>query len=136
MLAIPDGWRTRLSWATWSYPNRWLPASVYEDDLAVLAITSFVKHWQHNIETFCKSLGYVEHLLLTIGMISRDIYSFQFSNQDPDDLDETPSYCNSDRLNLSYHDELMKLLRAVLEHAERSTIGKPYLMLSYPKKQF
>ena len=30
MLTIPDGWRTRLSWASWSYPNRWLPEAVYE----------------------------------------------------------------------------------------------------------
>ena len=135
MLAIPDGWRTRLSWATWSYPNRWLPASVYEDDLAVLAITSFVKHWQHNIETFCKSLGYVEHLLLTIGMISRDIYSYQFSSQDPEEFDETPLYCNSDRLNLSYHDELMKLVGAVFEHAERHTTGKLSLTPFYSARK-
>lgn len=129
MLTIPDGWRTRLSWATWSYPNRWLPASVYEDDLAVLAITSFVKHWQHNVESFSKSLGYVEHLLLTIGLISRDIYSYQFSNQDPDDVDNTPPYCNSDRLNLSYHDELMKLVGTVYEHAQTHTLRKLYLMV-------
>ena len=135
MLAIPDGWRTRLSWATWSYPNRWLPANVYEDDLAVLAITSFVKHWHHNIETFCKSPGYIEHLLLTIGMISRDIYSYQFSSQDPEELDETPLYCNSDRLNLSYHDELMRLVGAVFEHAESYTTGRLSLTPFYSTRK-
>ena len=134
MLSTPDGWRTRLSWATWTYPNRWLPSCVYDDDLAVLAITSFVKHWQHNIETFCKSLGYIEHLLLTIGLISRDIYSYQFSNQDPDDADSTPSYCNSDRLNLSYHDELMKLVGAVFQHAQVHTTGRLHLMLFYTQR--
>ena len=131
MLSIPDGWRTRLSWATWGYPNRWLPASVYEDDLAMLAITSFVKHWQQNVETFCTSLGYVEHLLLTLGLISRDIHSYQFSNEDPDDVDNTPLYCNSDRLNLSYHDELMKLVGTVFEHVEIRTPGMSYSTLSY-----
>lgn len=131
MLSTPDGWRTRLSWATWSYPNRWLPASVYEDDLAMLAITSFVKHWQRNIETFCTSLGYIEHLLLTIGLISRDIYTYQFSTQDPDDVDSTPSYCNSDRLNLSYHDELMKLVGAVFESAQIHATGRLNSILFY-----
>lgn len=131
MLAIPDGYRTRLSWATWSYPNRWLPASVYEDDLAMLAITSFVKHWHHNIKTFCASLGYVEHLLLTLGLISRDIHSYQFSSDDPDEVDNTPSYCNSDRLNLSYHDELMKLVGAVFEHAQINTAGMSYSILCH-----
>ena len=135
MLSAPDGWRTRLSWATWSYPNRWLPADVYEDDLAVLAITSFVKHWHHNIETLCRSLGYIEHLLLTIGLISRDVYSYQFSNQDPDDIDNTPSYCNSDRLNLSYHDELMKLLGAVFERAHIHATGGFCLVLLYTARR-
>ena len=65
MLSIPDGWQTRLSWATWSYPNRWLPASMYEDDLAMVSITSFVKHWEDNIEALSTSKGYIEHLSVT-----------------------------------------------------------------------
>ena len=119
MLSIPDGWRTRLSWATWSYPNRWLPASVYEDDLAMLSITLFVHHWEDNIEALSSSKGYIEHLLLVIGLISCDIFSYQFSNQDPDDVDNTPSYCNNDSLNLNYHNKLMKLVTVVFQHAQR-----------------
>ena len=124
MLSIPDGWRTRLSWATWSYPNRWLPASVYEDDLAMLSITSFVHHWEDNIEALSSSKGYIEHLLLAVGLISRDIYSYQFSNQDPDEADDTPPYCNNDNLNLDYHETLMKLVRSVFEQAQRHATGK------------
>lgn len=124
MLSIPDGWRTRLSWATWSYPNRWLPATVYEDDLALISITSFVEHWQHNLERLCASKGHIEHLVLVVGLISRDIHSYQFSNQDPDDVDDTPSYCNSEKLNLSYHEKLMQLVCAVVEHAKRQNDGR------------
>ena len=123
MLSIPDGWRTRLSWATWSYPNRWLPAAVYEDDLAMISITSFVDHWREHLGKLSASMGYIEHLLLTVGLISRDIYSYQFSNRDPDDVDNTPSYCNSDRLNLSYHEKLMQLVSVVFEHAKRHAVG-------------
>ena len=124
MLSIPDGWRTRLSWATWSYPNRWLPSSVYEDDLALVSITSFVRHWQDNIETLSASKGYIEHLLLAVGLISRNIYSYHFSNQDPDDVDPSPSYCNSNNLNLTYHETLMQLVNNVFEHAQRHAISR------------
>ena len=90
----------------------------------MLSITSFVHHWEDNIEALSSSKGYIEHLLLAVGLISRDIYSYQFSNQDPDEADDTPPYCNNDNLNLDYHETLMKLVRSVFEQAQRHATGK------------
>ena len=126
MISIPDGWRTQLPWATWSYPNRWLPASIYDDDLAFQRISAYTQYWRANMETLATSKGSVEHILLTVGLISRDIYSYQFANQDPDDVDTTPSYCNSDNLNMDYHDTLMKLVSDVYERARKGPTGKMF----------
>lgn len=90
----------------------------------MLAITSFVKHWEDSIETLSKLKGCIEHLLLTIGLISRDIYGYQFSNQDPDEVDDTPSYCNNDNLNITYHEKLMQLIKSVCDHTRRQEISR------------
>ena len=126
MISIPGGWRSQLPWATWSYPNRWLPASVYDDDLVFQRITGYIQYWRANIETLGHSKGSVEHLLLTVGLISRNIYSYQFSNQDPDDSDITPPYCNNDKLNMDYHDTLMQLISDVYECARKGPISKMF----------
>ena len=90
----------------------------------MVSITSFVKHWEDNIEALSTSKGYIEHLLLAVGLISRDIYSYQFSNQDPDDAGNTPSYCHNNSLNLSYHKTLMLLVSSVFEQAQWHMTGR------------
>lgn len=86
---------------------------MYDDESGFEAIEAYVLQWKENILTLAASRSHIEHLLLMIGMLSRDIFAYQFSTDDPDDLDTCPSYCHNGLFNIKYHDTLMKLLDLV-----------------------
>ena len=104
-------------WSRWTYTNRWLPVEMYEDASGFESIQAYVKQWSDNVHELSKSKSHIEHLLLTVGMLSRDIYGYQFSTADPDDLDHCPSFCHNTLFNITYHEDLMKLVKTVHENA-------------------
>ena len=117
MLSPPDGWNSELMWSRWTYTNRWLPSEMYEDESGFEAVEAYVKQWNENVRELSHSKSNIEHLLLLVGMLSRDIHGYQFSTDDPDGPDDCPSYCHNALFNIQYHDHLMKLVQAVHENA-------------------
>ena len=107
-------------WSRWTYTNRWLPSDMYEDDSGFESIQAYVKQWRENLHELSLSKSHIEHLLLTVGMLSRDIYGYQFSTDDPDGPDHCPSYCHNKLFSITYHDDLMRLIGTVYENARLS----------------
>ena len=120
-LAAPDGWRSQLLWSRWTYTGHWMPSDMYDDEKGFESIENYVRQWKENLATLAQSKSHIEHLLLLTGMISRDIFAFQFSANDPDEVDNCPSYCHNVLFNVPYHDTLMKLLEGVHEKACTAT---------------
>ena len=90
---------------------------MYEDESGFELVSDYVLLWKKSISNLAGSKSHLEHLLLTVGMISRDIHAYQFSTADPDDMDGCPSYCHNSFFNLEYHDTLMSLLEIVHKEA-------------------
>ena len=80
--------------------------------------------------TLAASKSNVEHFLLMIGMLSRDIFAYQFSTNDPDDADTCPPYCHNQFFNVTYHETLMKLVDLVLAEARRAVEKQGKVVLS------
>ena len=99
-------------------------------------LVAYVKHWGDNLATLSQSRSHLEHLVLTIGMVSRDIFEFQFSNQDPDDVDHCPSYCHNKWFNIEYHETLMKFIGTVHEKAQMLFEAQGMVSHTYIRHQF
>ena len=93
---------------------------MYEDDSGFESVQAYLKQWRENMHNLSQSKSHIEHLLLTVGMLSRDIYGYQFSTDDPDSPDQCPSYCHNALFSITYHEDLMKLLEIVHENARLS----------------
>ena len=117
MLSPPDGWNSELMWSRWTYTNRWLPSEMYEDESGFEAVEAYVKQWNENVRELSHSKSNIEHLLLLVGMLSRDIHGYQFSTDDPDGPDNCPSYCHNTFFSIKYHEDLMQLIEVVHENA-------------------
>ena len=96
---------------------------MYDDESGFEAVEAYVRQWKENMLTLAASKSHIEHLLLMIGMLSRDIFAYQFSTNDPDDTDTCPTYCHNQFFNVTYHDTLMKLVDLVHTEA-RSAVEK------------
>lgn len=90
---------------------------MYEDESGFESVEAYVKQWRENVHHLSQSKSHVEHLLLVVGMVSRDIYGYQFSADDPDGPDHCPSYCHNALFSITYHEDLMKLIETVHENA-------------------
>ena len=104
-------------WSRWTYTHRWLPSDMYEDESGFECIQAYVKQWKDNVHELSQSKSHIEHLLLTVGMLSRDIYGYQFSTDDPDGPDNCPSYCHNTFFSIKYHEDLMQLIEVVHQNA-------------------
>lgn len=92
---------------------------MYEGEAGFESVTAYVHKWNKDMGALAGSKSHLEHLLLTVGMISRDIYGYQFSSDDPDDDDRCPPYCHNSSFNVQYHETLMKLLAEVHTEAKK-----------------
>ena len=93
---------------------------MYEDESGFESVEAYVKQWRENLHELSLSKSHIEHLLLTVGMLSRDIHGYQFATDDPDDPDQCPSYCHNGLFNIQYHEVLMKLIQVVHENARHA----------------
>ena len=92
---------------------------MYEDESGYDSIQAYMKQWKENVQELSQSKSHIEHLLLTVGMVSRDIYGYQFSTDDPDGPDNCPSYCHNTFFSIKYHEDLMRLIEVVHDNARR-----------------
>ena len=120
----PDEFGTLLPWARWNSPFRWLPEDVYDRDAGFKKLEAFITYWKKHINILPKCPDYVEHLVLVVGLVLRDIHAIQFAVNDPDDLDSTPSYCEGGPLTIQYEDSLFTFLRLIADTLERPPQGK------------
>ncbi|KAK7678353.1 hypothetical protein QCA50_018702 [Cerrena zonata] len=139
----PPGDRFSSGWATWSSRTRWLPEHVHKsgDEAGDLSgdeaeersgdksvsgvVASYIKLWEKKIQDLANSGPHVEHLLLTSGLILRDIHDMQFSLRDPEDAEpvEIPDYAQGSSLTLATEDKLLKLLTTVLKMFDKGSTG-------------
>ncbi|KAK7676826.1 hypothetical protein QCA50_020232 [Cerrena zonata] len=139
----PPGDRFSSGWATWSSRTRWLPEHVHEsgdeagdpsgdeaeersgDKSVSGVVASYIKLWEKKIQDLANSGPHVEHLLLTSGLILRDIHDVQFSLRDPEDAEpvEIPDYAQGSSLTLATEDKLLKLLTTVLKMFDKGSTG-------------
>ena len=69
------------------------------------------------------SSDYVEHLVLAVGLVLRDIHASQFAVSDPDEADNTPVYCEGGPLTIEFEDTLSTFLRLIADTIERVSQG-------------
>ena len=111
----PDQYGTLLPWARWNSPHRWLPEDVYDHEGGFKDFQSFIAYWKKHIKALVTSTDYVEHLVLAVGLVIRDIHAAQFAVDDPDEVDTTPPYCDGGALTIQFEDLLLKFLRLVAD---------------------
>ena len=121
--SAPGEFSTLLSWSRWNSPCRWLPETVYVQEDGFKDLQSYMALWTKDVKVLVKSLDFVEHFALTVGLVLRDIHAVQFAVNDPDDVDTTPVYCEGGALNIQYEGTLNKLLGLVASFIDQLPTG-------------
>ena len=116
-----------LSWASWSFKERWLPATVHGSEAGFNTLEAFRKSWLSDTKKLAKASSRIEHLALVFGLVLRDITSVQFSVADPDEVDNIPFFCSGEYLSISYADTVCTSLQTILDRIngvrERTSIS-------------
>ena len=122
--SAPGEFSTLLPWSRWNSPCRWLPETVYDQEDGFKDLQSYMTTWTKDVKALVKSVDFVEHFALTVGLVLRDIHAVQFAVNDPDDVDTTPVYCEGGALNIEYEGTLNKVLSLVASVVDRLPTGK------------
>ena len=106
-----------LQWATWEYPQRWVPEVVHITSFGWDTVYTYLKGWVEICEGDDPLPGhaYLGHLLFVSGLVLRDIRDAYFSLNDPDDDEPAylPQYIVSTQLGLPFAQLIESAIKSI-----------------------